>query len=431
MGCRRLHLHQRRQRQGLHRTGRHGGVRGAEALARLGNCGKNTPGAALAASRKGVSMKIANITVRQVDVPHLHPYVSAWGPPDRVEYSRGAVIVKVETDEGLTGWGIGDPQSGITNRDVVAPQLIGQDVYALARQAEVMRRAGTFLVDMALCDIIGKAAGQPLHRLWGNRDTRVQAYASTIVAATPEQRAEDALAYLEQGFTAIKLRTAFPTLAEDIALVSAVRDAVGDRMVIMVDANLAGGSSSDHRPAWDFDRALAEARELEQLDVYWLEEPLPRDDFATIARLTAETDIAIAGGEGNIGMADFVEMIRVGAYDILQPDTATSCEALSQFIKIAAAAEFAGKLFVPHHGVTGLGIAAHMQLSVCIPNCPYVEFILDEPYRTVEHYQQLGGIVDEPLRIDAEGNLPVPTRPGLGVGVNEDAIAQYEVEVTD
>ncbi len=376
-------------------------------------------------------MKIANITVRQVDVPHPHPYVSAWGPPDRVEYSRGAVIVKVETDEGLIGWGIGDPQSGITNRDVVAPQLIGQDVYALARHAEVMRQAGTLLFDMALCDIIGKAAGQPLHRLWGYRDTRVQAYASTIVAATPEQRAEDALAYLEQGFTAIKLRTAFPTLAEDIALVSAVRDAVGDRMEIMVDANLAGGSSSDHRPAWDFDRALAEARELEQLDVYWLEEPLTRDDFATIARLTAETDIAIAGGEGNVGMADFIEMIRVGAYDILQPDTATSCEALSQFIKIAAAAEFAGKLFVPHHGVTGLGIAAHMQLSVCIPNCPYVEFILDEPYRTVEHYQQLGGIVDEPLRIDADGYLPVPTRPGLGVGVNEDAIAQYEVEVTD
>ena len=294
-----------------------------------------------------------------------------------------------------------------------------------------MRRAGSFLVDMALCDIVGKAAGQPLHRLWGYRETRVRAYASTIVAATPEQRAEDALRYLEQGFTAIKLRTAFPTLAEDVALVAAVRDAVGDRMEIMVDANLAGGTSSDHRPAWDYERALAEARELEQLGVYWLEEPLPRDDFESIARLTAETDIAIAGGEGNVGMPEFMEMIRVGAYDILQPDTCANCEGLSQFGKIAAAAEFAGRLFVPHHGVTGLGISAHMQLSVCIPNCPYMEFILDEPYRTVEHYQQLGGIVDEPLRIDADGYLPVPTRPGLGVGVNEDAIAQYEIDITD
>ena len=376
-------------------------------------------------------MKITDITVRLVDVPHQHPYVQAWGRPGHREYSRAALIVKVETDEGLTGWGIGDQRSGATIRDVVAPALIGQDPLALGRHAEVMRRAGSFLVDMALCDIVGKAAGQPLHRLWGYRETRVRAYASTIVASTPEQRAEDALRYLEQGFTAIKLRTAFPTLAEDVALVAAVRDAVGDRMEIMVDANLAGGSSGDHRPAWDYERALAEARELEQLGVYWLEEPLPRDDFESIARLTAETDIAIAGGEGNVGMADFMEMIRVGAYDILQPDTCANCEGLSQFGKIAAAAEFAGRLFVPHHGVTGLGISAHMQLSVCIPNCPYMEFILDEPYRTVEHYQQLGGIVDEPLRIDADGYLPVPTRPGLGVGVNEDAIAQYEIEITD
>ena len=376
-------------------------------------------------------MKITDITVRLVDVPHPHPYFPAWGPPGQKEYSRAALIVKVETDEGLTGWGIGDQRSGATIRDVVAPALIGQDPHALGRHAEVMRRAGSFLVDMALCDIVGKAAGQPLHRLWGYRETRVRAYASTIVASTPEQRAEDALRYLEQGFTAIKLRTAFPTLAEDVALVAAVRDAVGDRMEIMVDANLAGGSSGDHRPAWDYERALAEARELEQLGVYWLEEPLPRDDFESIARLTAETDIAIAGGEGNVGMSDFMEMIRVGAYDILQPDTCANCEGLSQFGKIAAAAEFAGRLFVPHHGVTGLGISAHMQLSVCIPNCPYMEFILDEPYRTVEHYQQLGGIVDEPLRIDADGYLPVPTRPGLGLGVNEDAIAQYEIEITD
>ena len=365
-------------------------------------------------------MKIANISVRQVDVPHPHPYVHAWGPPGRVEYW---VVVKVETDEGLVGWGIGDTRSGVTNRDVVAPHRTSMPGSACRGDAP-----GRNVPFVALCASSARRRDSPCACGVATRGCR---YASTIVAATPEQRAEDALAYLEQGFKAIKLRTAFPTLAEDIALVSAVRDAVGDRMVIMVDANLAGGSSSDHRPAWDYERALAEARELEQLDVFWLEEPLPRDDFETIARLTAETDIAIAGGEGNLGMADFIEMIRVGAYDILQPDTAASCEVLSQFIKIAAAAEFAGKLFVPHHGVTGLGIAAHMQLSVCIPNCPYVEFILDEPYRTIEHYQQLGGIVDEPLRIDSEGYLPVPTRPGLGVGVNEDAIAQYEVDVTD
>ncbi len=371
-------------------------------------------------------MKITNITVRRVDVPHTHPYNSAWAPPGRVEYSRRATIVKVDTDAGLVGWGITDAVDEAALRTQIAPALLGQDPRAVHRHIEVLRRSGSFVIDMALCDLIGKAAGQPLHRLWGFRGTRIRAYASTIVRKTPQERADDALRYLDQGFTAIKLRTANPTLAEDVALVAAVRGAVGNRMDIMVDANLAPGVNGDYRDPWDHARALATARELEQLDVVWLEEPLPRHDIAAIARLTAETDIAIAGGEGDVGMDTFMTLLRADAYDILQADCIHS-EGISQFFKLAAAAEYKGRILAPHHGATGVGIAAHMQFSVCVPNAPWVEFILDPPYRTVEHYQQLGGIVDEPQWIDADGCLPAPTRPGLGIGVNEDAIAQYEV----
>ena len=374
------------------------------------------------------AMKITNLVVRRVDVPHSRPYRGAWQPPDFVDRSRTVTIVKIETDVGLVGWGIGDVIDEVMVREVVAPELIGKDPGALDQHIDVLRRTGAFLVDMALCDLVGKAAGQPLHQLWGYSATRVRAYASTIVAATPEQRAEDALRYLEQGFTAIKLRIAFSTMDEDIALVTAVRNAVGDRMEIMVDANYSHSLEFDHRPSWSYSRALATARELEQLDVVWLEEPLARDDLEGLARLTAETGIAIAGGEGDLGVAKLNRLLEVGAYDILQADCSI-CEGLSQFIRLAAAAEFCGRQFIPHHGCTGLGLAAHMQLSACVTNSPYVEFILDPPYRTVEVYQQLGGIVAEPQWIDSDGYLPVPTGPGLGVDVDEAAIAQYEVSV--
>ena len=373
-------------------------------------------------------MKITDVTVRRVDVPHPHPYRHQWSPPNFLERSREASIIKISTDTGLVGWGITHMDHDAAIRAVVAPALRGQDPRALGRHIQVIRATQAFVVDTALCDLVGKAAGAPLHHLWGFNETRIRAYASTVVASTPEQRAEDAIRYLEQGFTAIKLRTAFPTMAEDIALVAAVRAAVGDRMEIMVDANLAGGIGHIGREIWSFDRALATARELEQLGVVWLEEPLARDDIQSIARLTAETEIAIAGGEGDVGYETFVALLHAGAYDILQLD-ATICEGLSQFIGIAGAADFAGRQVIPHHGGTGVGIAAHLQFGVCVPNCPYMEFILDSPYRTVEHYQQLGGIVADPVWIDAEGFVDVPTGPGLGMEVNEEAIEEYEVNV--
>ena len=96
---------------------------------------------------------------------------------------------------------------------------------------------------------------------------------------------------------------------------------------------------------------------------------------------------------------------------------------------MAGAFEIAGRQLIPHHGVTGLGLAAHLQFSACVSNSRYVEYILDPPYRTVEHYQQLGGIIRDPQHIDAEGYLPVPTEPGLGVAIDEEAIARYEVAI--
>src|SRR6185437_8737683 len=127
---------------------------------------------------------------------------------------------------------------------------------------------------------IGKAAGLPVYKLWGGHKDRVRAYCSTGELRSPERRAEDARALSDEGFGAIKLRFHGPNPRDDLAVAAAVREAVGDGAEIMVDANQAGvlPGLGGHQ-SWDFQQALGVARELEQLGVLWLEEPLPRHDY--------------------------------------------------------------------------------------------------------------------------------------------------------
>ena len=374
-------------------------------------------------------MKIAKVEAWDLVLPYPVELRTAW-TPNVAEKSRVTTLVRIETNTGVIGYGASGRHEAHAINSRVAPRLVGEDPFAIERHADVIRSArNAWIMDMALCDIVGKVAGLPLNKLWGTCQTRILAYASTIAAASPEKRAEDALAYLEQGFKAIKLRTHHLTIEEDVRLVQAVREAVGDRMIIMVDANQTGVGSMplpDEGARWDFDRALVTARELEDLDVYWLEEPLPRFQFEQLARLCDSVDINIAGGEGNQGLHEFYWMLRDGVYDILQPDC-TMSEGLSQLRKVAYAAELAGKLFIPHHGNNGIGLAAHLQLCATLRNCPYVEFILDPPWRTIETYQQLWGIVKTPITIDKDGYVPVPTLPGLGVEVDEGLMRKYVV----
>ena len=374
----------------------------------------------------GIAMKITAVEPAVLELPHPRPYRKAWSPPQALERSRTMTLVRVRSAEGVTGYGVmgGDARAAVA---AVAPALLGADSAWLQAHAAAVEAAGAWAVDMALCDLLGKEAGQPLARLWGICQDRIRAYISPVVGKPDAELADDAARYREEGFTAIKLRTARPTMAEDIAMVRAVRERVGDSMDILVDANLATGvGPGSPRPAWDYARARETARELHQLGVGWLEEPLPRGDVDAIARLTGEAELAIAGGEGDRGTAAFARLLQAGAYDVLQPDCAASVP-LSQMRKIAAAAELAGRRFVPHHGSCGIGLAAHLQLCATLPNSPYVEYMLDPPYRTVESYQQLHGIIPEPIGIDADGMVCVPLDPGLGIEIDESRIDRYRV----
>ena len=347
----------------------------------------------------------------------VHP---AWSPGARWSENRPTVY-RIETDEGLTGYGAGHGSPELV-RDRVAPRLVGQDPFFIPALVRTVRNSGAgaaswgiaCAIEIALWDLAGKAANLPLYKLWGAHTDRIKAYASLVETGTPETRAEDVLRLYERGYRAVKLRLHSDTIAEDVAQVRAVREAVGDRMEIMVDANQAqepGTPGSETSIVWSFERAVTTCRELAQLGVAWLEEPLGRFDFDPLSRLTVASDVPIAGGENNIGLHEFRWLIDQDCYDVVQPDAIVS-GGIGMLRKIAGYAEMHQKQFVPHHGGSGLGVAAHLQLSASLPNSGYVELLQEPPNLPVERFQ---GLLAEPLIPRQDGYVYLPDGPGLGV----------------
>jgi L-alanine-DL-glutamate epimerase-like enolase superfamily enzyme len=369
-------------------------------------------------------MKITSIEAEIVRVPYGGTLEPAWSPGTTWRESA-ATVYRVNTDEGVTGIGASRGAPDLTNT-VVSPLLAGRDPsYIEPIVRTIINGAGGWSaistacgVEMALWDLAGKVAGVPLYRLWGAHTDRIKAYASMVEVRTPERRAEDALMLLGRGYRAIKLRLHSATIREDLAQVEAVRLAVGDRMEIMVDANQAqepGTPGFENSVFWGYDRALATAKELFGLGVTWLEEPLPRYDFDGIRKLTAATDLPIAGAENNIGLHEFRQLIDTNCYDVLQPD-ALVCGGISMLRKIGAYAEMHYKPVAPHHGGNGLGVATHLHLSASMPNSPWVELLQDPPAMEASEFQ---GLLAAPLEPDADGFVHLPEGPGLGVELHE------------
>ena len=244
-----------------------------------------------------------------------------------------------------------------------------------------------------------------------------------------EERQEDALRLFDEGFRAVKLRLFMPTIKEDIHIVENIRKAVGDKMTIICDANQ--GPVRDRNfeggrvPFWTYQRALETAKELHDLGVLWLEEPLDLYDIHGIRRLTEETEIAIAGGEIMNGIQDITTLIDNECYDIYMPNI-TLCCGISHVRKIAAMAERRGNKLVNIHGwVPGTGVAAALATICSYPNATWLEVPHDPPAITPDSFQ---GIVKEPLRINkADGCLYCPDKPGFGVELDEDKVKAYTV----
>jgi L-alanine-DL-glutamate epimerase-like enolase superfamily enzyme len=377
-------------------------------------------------------MKITDIELIAPKGPRL-PVVAnpAFKPGTPMVRYSGGVIVKVTTDEGITGVGAVDPQTGSAGaivEDWIKPQLIGKDPFAVEQHAGVLRMANScYGIEIALWDIIGKACGQPVYKLWGGYQDKVPAYASFIEVRTPERRAEDVRRAREHDWRAVKLRTRAWTMTEDVAQVAAVRRAIGegDDVLIMCDANQAEQPGNPHHapgPVWSEKRALQTAREFDRLGVYWLEEPLSRDNFDGLARLAAAVDTYIAGGENNVGLHDLQWMIERDCVDVIQPEALVT-DGISQIRKICGLAELHHKLVAPHVGNGGIGMLAHLHLCAAIPNASHLEVFHDPPNLTSDLFQWY---LAEPLRIDADGYMHVPQKPGFGIELDEDKIRFYQ-----
>lgn len=374
-----------------------------------------------------IRLKIAEVRAYNLEVPYEVEYRPPW-QPGLVRTSRDCTLAIIRTDEGISGYAGTDGHYAHNVERNVAPYLIGEPLWAAERFARVFRDAGgMWFLDQAVWDVIGKAAGKPLYQLWGGYRTSVPAYASAAEMGTPRDRAELAHRYRSEGFNAMKIRFHNDRMSDDLALLDAAIEAEPE-MSFIVDANQATTLPSPlPTTAWDYKRALWTARELEARRVLWLEEPLSRYDFENLIRLRENTEIDIAGGENNRNLHEFRWLIERGVYDIIQPDCSLS-EGISQLRKVAAAAEMFKRRCIPHHGLGGLGLAATLHLVCSIPQqLMWLEMMYEPPTRTLEVYQRLGGILTSMTWIEADGNVTVPDRPGLGVEVDESAIKRYQV----
>ena len=372
-------------------------------------------------------MRIVDFEVIRLRGPQLAtPVKPAWAPGS-VWQRRDAVLVKLTTDDGLVGWGAPGYAATGALESWIKPRLLGADPFLLEQHARTFRNAdGGWGVEIALWDLIGKACGQPLYRLWGAAKDRVPGYASCVEVRSGAERAEDAAARRAEGWRAMKLRLHDWTIQQDVAQVEAVRAAMGPEFTLLVDANQAqqpGTQQPEAGPVWTYERALQTARELQRLGVFWLEEPLDRYDFEGLRRLCSNVELLIAGGENNRGLHELRWLIEQDVYDVIQPE-AMVAETLSSLRKICGLAELHRKLVAPHHGGGGLGLAAHLHLACAIPNGTYFEMLHEPPGMSADDFQWY---LAEPLRVDDAGDIVAPSGPGLGVEPDPEKLAHYRV----
>ena len=350
--------------------------------------------------------------------------------------SQDDLVIKVHTDEGIVGIGEVDSAPEAVHALVTAPGshaiansfhnlLVGEDPIDIERLWQKMYRGMNYIgrrgialhalsgIDIALWDIKGKVEGKPISELLGGaiRD-KVRAYASMLMPDTTEETADRVAALRDQGFTAVKL--GWGPLGRDpehdVRLAAAAKEAAGDGD-ILIDAGL--GYVADAKVA------IGVARELEQLGVYWLEEPFEPDEYEAYAELADAVDIRIAAGEQDTTVWGFRELIERGHVDLVQPDV-TRCGGITELLRIAALARDHGVETVPHAWKSGIIKAASLHVNAVLPDGTFQEYcVADTPINQT--------LVKERMPVDADGFIAVPTGPGLGVELDEDVLERYRV----
>lgn len=372
-------------------------------------------------------MKITDVKAIMLKLPEISP--AADGTQDDL-------IMVVETDEGITGYGEVDtaPLVGkaiveahmshgtsyglkqiVVGSDPFDYEQIWHDMWAMTyyygRSGPVLHAMSG--IDMAIWDIMGKAVGKPVHKLLGGTYTdRVRPYASALMPDTKEEVKMMVEKYASLGFTAIKFGWG-PlgyNVRFDLELIETARKNASDSMEIMIDIG----------KRYRLKQALQVARVLEQMNICWLEEPLPAEDFTGYKRLTASTSIPIASGEEESGRLAFSRLIKESHIDIIQPDI-SRCGGLTEARKIATIAADHNVMLVPHAFKTGILVAASIQMIAAMPDTPFLEFSVTESAIRKE-------LLVKPF-IQKDGFVDVPQLPGLGIELNPEVIRKYGVSI--
>lgn len=372
-------------------------------------------------------MKITNVQAIVLKLPEIS---------DAADGTQDDLVIIVETDEGITGYGEVDTAPFVGKAVVDAYMshgtcyglrevVVGADpfdyeqiwkdmfdkTYYYGRFGPVMHVMSG--IDMALWDIMGKAVGKPVHKLLGGSYCdKVRAYASALMPETANGVKKMVETHAELGYTALKF--GWGPLGYDvnfdINLIKAARKAAGDKMDIMIDIG----------KRYRLKESIYVAKALEQLNIYWLEEPLPAEDYIGYKRLTESTTMRIATGEEESGRRAFSRLINETHVDVIQPDM-SRCGGLTEAKKIAAVAADNNILCVPHAFKTGILVAASIHLIAAIPNAPVLEFsVTESPLRK--------GLLSTTFEMK-DGYVSVPQMPGLGIELNQEVIEKYKVNV--
>jgi len=345
-------------------------------------------------------------------------------------------IVQVYTDEGITGVGHcdsspnvrfiieGDIKPILVGRDPLETDVLWTTIYRSLdwhglRGVTIHGMAG---VDMALWDIKGQKFGVPVWKLLGGRyRDKVVPYASlTPLSFKPFKLTERAAKCRDQGFKAVKFGWGMfgrINVKEDVALVKAVREGVGEGIKVIIDA----GRPWQCSHSW----VIQTAKQIEKYNVYFLEEPVNPDDVDGLAEIARNVDLPISSGETMSTVHEYKNLIDRKAVDILQPDP--SRVGITQWRIIAKLAEAANMMCVPHDWSTGINILAQIHLVASIPNGELVEYMRPEPGKEKSIEADLmDKILMEPFEFK-NGYFEVPNKHGLGVKLNEKTLAKYAV----
>ena len=371
-------------------------------------------------------MKITDVEAIYVRLPEVK---------EQCDSGQDALIVRVHTDEGITGIGEVDSAPLAAQGMILGPYshtvssglrhlLLGEDPFETERLWEKMYRANIYSgrfgigihamsgIDIALWDIKGKKLGIPIWKLLGGGfHKKIRCYASSLFGNTPEETCDLARRYADQGFKAVKFGWApmGKDAATDVALVAAARRGLGEKIDLMIDAGL----------VWDAKTAIQRARAFAEYNIYWLEEPLAPDDYEGYRKLSEATEIRIAAGEEESGRHTYRRLMEEGKIDVVQVDL-TRCGGFTEAMKIAPMAAQHGLPVANHGFTTYINVAAALHWLNSIPNALIAEFVAQENTNLREF------LTRQKIRAQ-DGYLEMPQSPGLGMELDEEALARFRV----